>query len=542
MYTTTAAVSTSLHLQLSWAAAEHVHCMMALMLGWLPRRRTRKAALALLAVTVASLLVFANVGEEAGHRLDSLGRFENLEGGGAGGGGVGASNSTGPAGGDARGAGRARRSVPAAVLSDAAAAAVAARAESRWRVNCRLEPFCRDHCSWGPSAVHQPGEPVLVFQYGKVGSSAVAQFVHSAKGVHTGRAAASWLAKLDGGRTNKTGDTIIWVVTMVRNRFLRDVSALFENKAKFAVALHDGFEKLHVKFKDAKAQSDDEHKGSLTEINWFRDVFAATTGVDLVSHAREFSPPQRSLFVSSGRFRVLLLRFEDIQYWPEILPKYFPDFRNRTLKRTNSKPKTGIKAAQYNDFRARVEFTEEEVQTISGGDSAVFYSACERKEMIRAARSRARYSICTDGYAGRLCAEEEGRDGSDDERQQAAAGGTDYRPLVDQLERQERLERQTAALPMLLRLYYFVEASRTATAQQSGGAGGGIGTAMPHDRSFEMAMVTAAATAVAAALALGCAVAAGMTACSYVCETLESYADYLRGSDPFFDDDAECGY
>ena len=44
--------------------------------------------------------------------------------------------------------------------------------------------------------------------------------------------------------------------------------------------------------------------------------------------------------------------------------RYFPHFNHTQLKQLNAKAKTGVRAAQYNDFRARVAFTDDEIKAV----------------------------------------------------------------------------------------------------------------------------------------------------------------------------------
>ena len=102
--------------------------------------------------------------------------------------------------------------------------ALTALAKARWKTHCDLAPFALD---WTVDRddLHQPGEPVMVFQYGKVGSSAVQEYMSSIGSVqiHSAKDASAWLDK-------QPSDQIVWIVTMVRNRFVRDISSFSENR------------------------------------------------------------------------------------------------------------------------------------------------------------------------------------------------------------------------------------------------------------------------------------------------------------------------
>lgn len=329
----------------------------------------------------------------------------------------------------------------------------------------------------------------------QVGSTAVARFVGEKKSsqIHFEQQARDWIRKHGGN--NRT----VWIVTMVRNRFLRDVSSLFENRKTFAVSLSDNYEALERTFRI------NFHSEESLTAHWFRDVWAPATGLDLAAHAHEFSPTRRSLFVASGRLRVVLLRFEDIDNWGATLHKYFPHFNQTQLQRLNAKRKTGLRAAQYNDFRARVAFTDDQIQKVSAGDSFQFYSTCERAEMKRAARSPQQYSICT---GGRLCtAEQRVHDAL------ANPNRPNFKKVVDELEQEEQFQRLRSRLPLLLN---GIASAKDIVRKYSDTV------ASKGSPSFVGTMAAAGLAAAAVAAVLACAVAATMAACSFICEAVET--------------------
>ena len=129
---------------------------------------------------------------------------------------------------------------------------------------------------------------------------------------------------------------------------------------------------------------------------WYTDTFLSGTGFHLMEHAHGFNVSRRSLFVRSGRVRVLLLRFEDIRYWDSILQKYFPDSaHNMTQVREHHGTAENKKiAVQYQNMQAKIVFTAAEIAATNASDTFRFYSQCERSAMAHAARSPATYSIC----------------------------------------------------------------------------------------------------------------------------------------------------
>ena len=115
----------------------------------------------------------------------------------------------------------------------------------------------------------------MVFQYGKCGSSAVQKYL-GLKTFGQFHVPAKALKFLDSRPSEET----IWIVTMVRNRFLRDISSAFENRLIFKINPKDNMEKLATSFKIAY------NGGKLNTHHWFKEVFEDVTGVDLLGHAQ----------------------------------------------------------------------------------------------------------------------------------------------------------------------------------------------------------------------------------------------------------------
>ena len=68
-----------------------------------------------------------------------------------------------------------------------------------------------------------------------------------------------------------------------------------------------------------------------------------------------------------GRFRILLLRYEDIKHWDDILSKYFPETEKTEMVKVNVKDKK--LSAVEDDLRARLAFTEPELERHMNGDT-----------------------------------------------------------------------------------------------------------------------------------------------------------------------------
>jgi len=266
---------------------------------------------------------------------------------------------------------------------------------------CTLEPF--DDGPWQPAATHRPGELIVILQYGKCGSSAMTEYMTLPGTTWAGAGATD---ESNGGSTSsrkappsvwhvhgiedeqlkeqlaarQQNNETIWIVTMVRNRFVRDISSLFENSLFYNITENTTVPEIIAK--DKVVWYSDAPRISQ---HWFTDRFLDGTGIDIVSYAEKFNFSQRSLFVEKGLFRVLLLRYEDISYWGRILPKYFPN-HPQDFPQVNP---TGGKASwidkQYSNVLATIPFTDEEIQQTLGGETARFYTPCERDGMARAA-------------------------------------------------------------------------------------------------------------------------------------------------------------
>lgn len=251
----------------------------------------------------------------------------------------------------------------------------------RWLVQCDLPPF---DPAFQPTTTHRDTEPVLIFQTGKVASSSVWKYMKqagfSAHHTHEGSSVGKWL------KTQSTSSVApIWVVTMTRNRFERDASALFQNREALGLRLDRQNDFLPIYKRHYFPP-----KGMTNR--WFSDVFYPVIGVDPTIHAANFSFAARSLYLQHGRYRILVLRFEDIAHWPSILMRYFPIPRDRNS--TSIFPHVRAKRNQldrewhlaYLDFLETMQFTSREIDYVKKSNFAQFYNECEQAAVFQAAK------------------------------------------------------------------------------------------------------------------------------------------------------------
>lgn len=226
---------------------------------------------------------------------------------------------------------------------------------------------------------------ILIYNYGKVASSsqqvAFGELTHSGRlpqvndmnetyppgfKTHNSLVARDFIEKLPTGSS-------AWVITAVRNRFLRDIAAYFQ---KFN---HVEFEEKMRNKTVGELQEDfrGRHQGYVDE--WFQRDFFTATNVDLLSHAGQMDT-QNYVYVERDlddkRINFLLVRFEDIGKWNEIFGSFFTGFEL---------PESNAVASGYEDkyveFVNTYTFSEQEISNICNGDTMRFYSASEISEM-----------------------------------------------------------------------------------------------------------------------------------------------------------------
>merc|ERR1711879_276540 len=108
--------------------------------------------------------------------------------------------------------------------------------------------------------------------------------------------------------------------------------------------------------------------------------FKNATGVNLIDYADSFE--NGSLYVNTvkdGRLiHIVLVRFEDIANWKQIIGTYFPGFEMRQAVNIGRKK---WYAKRYEEFLRTYKFSDAEIKTLCAGDTLKFYSAEERQAM-----------------------------------------------------------------------------------------------------------------------------------------------------------------
>ncbi|MCB1132420.1 MAG: hypothetical protein KDN05_14930 [Verrucomicrobiae bacterium] len=151
--------------------------------------------------------------------------------------------------------------------------------------------------------------PLFLFQMGKVGSSTHKNTLQTLYHVHHLHTAADFKIK---HRPEKDGDSVD-LITIVREPIGRKVSTFFQNLVgspygysfpNREAALAAGTGELLRRFH--------EWEDGVTEATrWFENHFEPATGIRIYQH--EFDPETGWTILSEGKWRVLVLRFEDIR-------------------------------------------------------------------------------------------------------------------------------------------------------------------------------------------------------------------------------------
>jgi hypothetical protein len=156
--------------------------------------------------------------------------------------------------------------------------------------------------------------PLFVLQMGKVGSSTVKNTLESRYRVFHGHARSeleSWLSTLGPRHHGKTID----VITATRDPISREISGFFQNITyvghSYGVGTPDEVRALGVPrligiFKERWARRQHVPDTHL----WFDRCFLPATGVDLYAH--DFDRERGWSIVKEGRWRILVMRFENI--------------------------------------------------------------------------------------------------------------------------------------------------------------------------------------------------------------------------------------
>ena len=255
-------------------------------------------------------------------------------------------------------------------------------AKDRWSTKHCVLPPLEQSDDWIPNDVHRPGQLVIIFQYGKCGSSAMQVHLkshlpkHGSRVVHAHGLSEELKAEIQQRMTEKQEP--VWIVTMVRNRFIRDLSALFENHKYYNISRGTTLKQimtLNQRVWYGETPRDSHH--------WYTDFFNKSTGVDVMQHAPDFDFSRRSLLIISGQYRILLLRYEDIADWGNVLYRYFPILPPGAFPVAN--PTTAWLETMYKQTLSMLPYTPEQIDQTMNGDTAQFYTPCERQAMARGA-------------------------------------------------------------------------------------------------------------------------------------------------------------
>jgi hypothetical protein len=258
---------------------------------------------------------------------------------------------------------------------------------------------------------------LLIYQYGKVASTSLQDglgslmipktqgityingpqesYPRGAK-IHRQDTATDFLSHVHNGSD-------VWVITATRSRFSRDISTFFQCLAApqddsstecFNCMHHSpfvGLEEEEIKHvtlgMNVSALHDVFRKwwhGPDYKDDWFSRDFYDAIGVNMLHHVDEIVKTHKTHIwwqqkSKDNRFNlnVILLRFEDVARWSQILSQYFPGFKMPAANQGSDRWYSNI----YQEFLKSYQFSKHEIDAICQGDTMKFYSAEERPEM-----------------------------------------------------------------------------------------------------------------------------------------------------------------
>lgn len=265
-------------------------------------------------------------------------------------------------------------------------------------------------------------DPLLIYQYGKVASTSLewlgslmipktfipyidgpqASYPRGAK-IHRQDTATDFLSHVRNGSD-------VWVITATRSRFSRDISAFFQCLAHPFYSISKSsecFNCLHnspfvgLEEEEIKRMTLDMNLSVLHDVfrqwwhgpdykdDWFSRDFYDATGVNMLHHVDEIVKAHKTHIwlqqkSKDNRFNlnVILLRFEDIAHWSQILSQYFPGFKMPEENQGSDQWYGNI----YQKFLKTYQFSQHEIDAICQGDTMKFYSDEERPEMCKSGR------------------------------------------------------------------------------------------------------------------------------------------------------------
>lgn len=166
----------------------------------------------------------------------------------------------------------------------------------------------------------------------------------------------------------------VWIVTLVRNPFQRIPSAFFQT-----LAVEHGY---NVTVQQAVKLF---HEYLPTALNVEKDFFYTydnVTGVDPFSQENPFEHEAKHMYVQKDgekrRTKLLVLRMEDIDYWPRILVPYLGHLTLVSKNEASSKWYDDL----YQQFQRVFKYTPEEVALIKQLPELKFYTPAEISKML----------------------------------------------------------------------------------------------------------------------------------------------------------------
>ncbi|CAE7393557.1 hypothetical protein AK812_SmicGene3441 [Symbiodinium microadriaticum] len=262
-------------------------------------------------------------------------------------------------------------------------------------------------------SAEKPGKKkVMAFQYGKVASSAIVEGMKAQLGIavahaHLPEHARQWM---DGERPQiplqvqgfafsqewslKPGDEC-FIITATRSHFSRDPSEYFEN---ILLPEHPyGYHPRGVRrYNDTPPVGTDKRwtEAKITELGksnvailqedfqiqheiviqayskWYSEVFFGATGINILK--QKFDRHKKHMLVRAETCQVLVLRFEDISEWSNIIGKYFPGFQ---MPKGANRAELKWYADAYRNFKSTLEYRPEELKAMCETETETHFYA-----------------------------------------------------------------------------------------------------------------------------------------------------------------------
>jgi Putative capsular polysaccharide synthesis protein len=239
-------------------------------------------------------------------------------------------------------------------------------------------------------------DPLFVFQMGKVGSTTLEETLEARYRYYHLHERADFLSKFEPYRVGRRtkGSEYFDIITATRDPFARKISSFFQNLAvsrvntpnpdyRFCFESEEAAQNASMDELIERFHSWDDGIPETTE--WFERQFEPATGIRIYDH--EFDPEQGWQIFREGKWRVLVLRFEDIsKNHLEALNEFVVQRYGRSSRIDRLWPANLSSRKWYfdlmNEFKEKIQFSDAEIDAVYGTPYARhFYSDRELASM-----------------------------------------------------------------------------------------------------------------------------------------------------------------